>query len=193
MNLSLDAFHALGPVLFMVIAGSVVAYVVYELKDFLFLMLGAVGRVKTIEDVLGVVLIGLVAILIVGDYVVFALASILFKNQPNVNLVIYIHLVPYLLMIGIFLMRIVLLSLTPLPARIGNLWASGKRDTSLTIFMTAGALDALHYLLRQFVPSWASWIPIPWAWFWAQCAGIAVLTWSCAAIAFKMSSMRLVD
>lgn len=181
--------HQLGTILKIAALVIVVAYVVYQAFPFLLMALGIACAAKTIDDWLAVLLPIFVAIVLVGEYVIYTIATLLGSPIRDATYTIYIHIAPQIGMIIICLTRILWIIVRSKNQATSTVWAARSSPSSDKVFYFAGAVWSGDYLLRHCCPDFFN-IPIPWQSFWLHCAAVSVITCGLAACAHRMATSR---
>jgi hypothetical protein len=179
-----SSLHLIGQLAVAVGLSAIFAYVAYELRDFMYMIVSSAQHVRTFQDLLGVLLIVFYAATVVGDYLAFLLIGSIWTRASTSAVSLYIHLLPYLLMCSILLLRVGYLLIL---RRSTGTWRPRRRSAPVAIFAIAGVVNSGDYLLREFV-GWASWVPAPWQRYWLLCSAVAGATWFLAATAYLLSS-----
>lgn len=168
---------------------GVLTLVAWELRDFLMMLIAGALRANSWQDVIGLMLVPLTAVIIVGDYAYYAIAVLALGQQVGQYTEVYVHLLTHILVSIIFLIRISTLVL--FGSKVApRLWrrASTRDAKLLLVFAVAGIVDTGYYVLRHNFSLVFPNLGLPWKGFWIHCAIVAGLTWTLAGLAFWLSA-----
>jgi hypothetical protein len=165
----------------------IAGYILYELRAFLILLYAGAANCRTFEDVLAMLLIVAFGVIVVGDYAIFGLAKAVLGVDVSPAASVYIHLLPHLLMSGIFLTRVIALAVDRSRASAG-LWSKSTFPAhQIAVLVVVGTLDVGDYTFRQMAPGVVPWSSSPWPGFWGVCAVVTLFTWLLAGLCVALA------